>query len=52
MATIEQIKATPRKTVVNGDEMVAAAKSEKVISFWERVSAYAKEVEAAQSRRS
>jgi hypothetical protein len=40
MATIEEIRSSPGKTVVSGPAVVAAATKPAVISFWEKARAY------------
>jgi hypothetical protein len=40
MATVEEIKSTTQKTVVNGASIVAAAKKPAVKAFWKKARAY------------
>lgn len=47
MATVEDIKGSAQKTVVNGPAVVAAAKKPAVISFWEKARAYGAGMRAA-----
>jgi hypothetical protein len=44
MATIEQIKASTARTVVNGDAVVEAAKKPQVVEFWRQARAYAEKM--------
>lgn len=47
MATIEEIKTTPTKTVVNGAAVAQAMRNPKVVSFWEQVREYSEAVKAS-----
>lgn len=40
MATVEEIRSSPGKTVVDGPSVVAAAKKSAVVAFWDKARAY------------
>jgi hypothetical protein len=47
MATVEEIKSTIGKTVVDGPAVVAASKKPAVIAFWDKARAYGASMIAA-----
>lgn len=47
MATVKETRNSPGKTVVNGPAVVAAAKKQAVVAYWDKARAYGASMIAA-----